>query len=90
MNMTHYIIVAKVEDYSAEYYRLRELVEKFFMHFHLYGSFYHVTTTGVSIPLESLSASVRGAIGDEASYYVAQVGAYEMSPTPESPSTVQE
>jgi hypothetical protein len=83
--MTHYIIIAKVEDFSAEYYKLRELVEKFIIHFNIYGSFYHVTTIGEPIPLEVLTASVREAIGTEASCYVGRLAEYDSFPKREVP-----
>jgi len=87
--MTHYIIITKVEESSAEYFKLRALIEKFTMHFHIFGTAHHLTTLGEPIPLDVLRTSVQEAIGAEATCYVGQLADYCMTPKPEPPATTQ-
>ena len=84
MNITHYAVYTNVRDYSPEYYRVREIIEKFRFRFHIGGNFYHLTVTDEATSLDTLKDAVQQAIGPEGFCYVAELVEYYKTPTPDT------
>ncbi len=81
MNITHYAVYTKVREYTPEYYRVREIIEKFPLRFHIGGSFHHLTVSDEAISLDTLKDAVQQAIGPEGFCYVAELAGYYKTPT---------
>jgi hypothetical protein len=88
MTGTHYVVYVETKEFSPEYYRIRALIDKFTMHFHICGSFYHLTQIGDPVPLDVLRDAVQGAIGPEGFCYVGLVADYYATPTLEGPQSI--